>query len=94
MITKQIEVCNAIIYSVSCEENDPVDIHCGGPCTLGYDFGVSPDEDMKDIKIFLEQTIKKYEQPLMSISTYTQKDFPVKYLCTKDKMESCIKKGY
>lgn len=91
MKTKKIEVCEAVLYSISCEHNDSVDIRCGGPAMLGYDFGVSPDEDEKDIKEFLEKTVKKYKNPFISIRTSKQKNFPVKHLWTKEKMEECIK---
>lgn len=94
MKTEQIEVCEAVVYSVSCEHNDSVDIRCGGPAMLGYDFGVSPDENEEDIKKFLKETVKKYHQPFISVSTYKQKNFPVKHLWTKERMEACIKKGY
>lgn len=94
MKTKVIKVCDANVFSVSCEPNDSVDIRCGGPAVLGYDFGVSPDENKEDIKKFLQVTIKKYHQPLNGISVSKQKDFPIKDLWTKERMEECIKRGY
>lgn len=89
-----IEVCEANVFSVSCEHNDSVDIHCGGPAILGYDFGVSPDEDKEEIKLFLRETVKKYKQPFMGVSVYKQPNFPIESLWTKEKMDACIKKGY
>lgn len=86
MKTEVIEVCEANVFSISCEHNDSVDIRCGGPAILGYDFGVSPDEDKEDIKKFLRETIKKYHQPLNGISVYKQKNFPVKHLWTKERI--------
>lgn len=94
MKTEKIEVCEAKVYSVSCEHNDSVDIRCGGPAILGYDFGVSPDEDEEDIKQFLRETVKKHHQPFMGVSVSKQKNFPVEHLWTKQRMENCIKKGY
>jgi hypothetical protein len=49
MKTKIIEVCDAVVYNVSCAENDYADIRCGGPVTLGYDFIMSPDENTEEI---------------------------------------------
>jgi hypothetical protein len=94
MKTNVIEVCTANVFSVSCEHNDSVDIRCGGPAILGYDFGVSPDEDQADIEKFLKETVKKNRQPFMRISVSKQKNFPVQSLWTKEKMEKCIKNGY
>ena len=94
MKTKTIEVCTATVYDVSCEYNDSVDVRAGGPATLGYAFGVSPDEDEESVKEFLRKTVKKYGQPLMGISTSKQEDFPVKHLWTRERMEDCISKGY
>ena len=93
MKTKTIEVCNAKVYDIACERNDPVDIRCGGPAVLGYDFGVSPDEDEAEILKFLRETLKKYNRPLIGISVKVQKDFPVKHLWTKERMEKCIKEN-
>ena len=91
MKTKIIEVCDAIVYSVACKRNDPDDIKCGGSPVLGYDFGVSPDESIDDITEFLSQTLKKFNRPFMSISYNVQKNFPIKHLWSKERMEDCIK---
>jgi len=91
MKTKSIEVCDAVVYNIACERNDSVDIRCGGPATLGYDFGVNPDENKDEIIKFLRKTLKKYNRPIIGISTTIQKEFPINYLWTKEKMEECIK---
>lgn len=86
-----IEVCDAILYDVACAENDSTDIKCGGPAILGYDFGVSQDENKKDMIKFIKDCIEKYNRPFMGISTRTVKNYPVEHLWTKDKIENCIK---
>jgi len=91
MKTKNIEVCDAIFIDISCQSNDPVDIRAGGPEILGYEFYVSPDEDIKEIEDFLKKCIKKYNQPYMGMTNKKREDFPVKHLWTKEKMEECIK---
>jgi hypothetical protein len=93
MKTKTIEVCDAIHVDIACDRNDPVDVRCGGPAVLGYDFFVSPDEDVEDLKKFLENCIKKYRRPFMGISTSSHKDFPVENLWTREMMEKCIKEN-
>jgi len=93
MKKKTIEVCNAIIIDVSCQLNDSTDIKCGGPPVLGYDFGVSPDEDIKKLKKKVEKWCKKYHRGFMSIRTNKYKDFPVEHLWTPEKIENCIKEN-
>lgn len=93
MKTKTITVCDAIVIDITCERNDMADIKCGGPATVGYEFGVSPDEDIEELKKFLTSCIKKYNRPFMGISTHKQKDFPIKHLWTKERMEKCIKEN-
>jgi hypothetical protein len=93
METKTIEVCDAVFVDVSCERNDPVDIRCGGPAILGYEFHVSPDEDIFDLVDFITICIKKNHRPFMGISTGERKDFPVKDLWTREMIENCIKEN-
>jgi hypothetical protein len=91
MKTKTIVVCDAVVYSIACTMNDSADVRCGGPPVLGYDFGVSPDEDEAETTKFLLKMIKKYHRPLIGISHAVQKDFPVEHLWTRERMEECIK---
>ena len=93
MKKKTIEVCEAVVISVSCKQNDSVDIRCGGPAILGYDFGVSPDEDINKWKKKVKGFIDKYNRPFMGISHSTQKDFPVEHLWTLERIEECIKEN-
>lgn len=90
MKTKTIEVCDAICFDVSCKENDWVDIKCGGSPILGYEFCVSPDEDIKEITKFIKTLIKKYNRPFMGISTRIIKNYPVDNLFNKEHIEQCI----
>jgi hypothetical protein len=93
MITKTIEVCDAVLYDVSCKENDSCDIRCGGPAILGYEFGVSPDENKEEMINHIKTCIKKYNIPFMYISTRIIKNFPVNSLWTKESIENCIKEN-
>ena len=34
--------------TIDCEQNDSVDIKCGGPVFIGFDFFVDADENMVD----------------------------------------------
>ncbi len=93
MKTKTIEVCDGIFIDVTCAHNDPVDIRCGGPATIGYEFIISPDEDVEDMTNFIKSCLKKYRRPLIGIDTSTRKDFPVEHLWTKERIEKCIKEN-
>ena len=76
---------------VDCERNDPVDIKCGGPYILGYDFFVE-DNNVDEVKEFIKIKLKEYRQPLMGISV-----IDVNYDCKvwdKEMIEKCIKNGY
>ena len=76
---------------VDCEENDIVDIRCGGPRILGYDFYVE-DEEVKDLVKFIKEMLKKYNQPLMKIQTIS--NVTSFYVWNKENIEKCIKEGY
>jgi hypothetical protein len=93
MKTKTIEVCDAVYVDVSCERNDPTDIKCGGPAMLGYEFYVSPDENIFELIDFISEVIKKYHRPFIGICTGEKKDFPVNNLWTREEIENCIKKN-
>lgn len=92
METKQITVCDAIFIDVSCERNDWVDIKCGGPAILGYEFYVSPDEDIEMVKNEIVKYIKKYHRSFMGISHHVRKNFDIQKLWTLERIEECIKK--
>jgi hypothetical protein len=91
METKTITVCTANLFTVNCEYNDPTDINCGGPAILGYDFYVSPDEDITEVKRFIKKCLKKYDRPLLNIITSKHKNFPTSDLWDMKKIEKCIK---
>ena len=70
METKQITVCDAIFIDVSCERNDWTDIKCGGPAILGYEFYVSPDEDIEMVKNEPKKIIQ--EKPITKEEDFTE----------------------
>lgn len=76
---------------VDCEENDIVDIKCGGPRILGYDFYVE-DKKVDELIEFVKETLKKYHQPLMGINTI--KNVTCTKTWDKENIEKCIREGY
>ena len=78
--------------TVNCEQNDSVDIKCGGPDFLGFDFFVDADEDMVD---FIKSKLGENGLPVMSISvSEKENEIEEKNLWTKEKISECIRKGY
>lgn len=76
---------------VNCVANDPVDIRCGGPEYLGFDFSVK-EEETDEIKKFIVLTLESLEIPLTKIyvgekTTLTEKD-----VWTKERIVEEIKK--
>jgi len=60
----QLIKCSKI--SVNCVANDPVDIRCGGPEYLGFDFNVI-EEQTEVMKKFIEVTLATFKVPLTSM---------------------------
>lgn len=75
---------------VDCERNDPVDIRCGGPVTLGFDFFVN-DEEADDMISFIKKELNKNKLPLMAINHYQCQDTTP---WTKEMIRNCIREGY
>lgn len=76
---------------VDCERNDPVDIRCGGPQILGFDFFVK-DENVDEMISFIKEQLKLNHLPLMAITTVFA---PTEAkLWTKEMIAKCIKEGY
>jgi len=91
MKTKSIIVCDALKIDIGCEYNDSVDIRCGGPAVLGYDFYVAPNEDERNLEMFLKNCLRKYKRNNLGIHFSIRENFPVENLWTREKMEECIK---
>lgn len=82
------EICKII---VDCEDNDIVDIKCGGPRFLGYDFFVKTEE-VEEVIDFIKEKLKENNQPLIRI--FSTSGSEKAELWTKEKIEKCIKDGY
>lgn len=78
--------------SVDSVHNDPVDIRCGGPEYLGFDFFVKEGE-VKEMAIFIADTMNKYGVPLDGMNVV---GVPVSLsenkVWTKERIEACIQK--
>ena len=75
---------------IDCERNDIVDIKCGGPEYLGFDFFVE-DENIDEMILFIKEELKKNNLPLISINYYDTNNTKI---WTKEQISECIKEGY
>ena len=75
--------------SVDCALNDPVDIKCGGPEYLGFDFFVK-EEQTEEMKNFVIELLNKYEVPFISISTYGRRNLKEESIWSKERIEESI----
>jgi len=88
---KRVAAYEALKISVNCEENDQVDMKCGGPATLGFDFFIDPDKKKLMIE-FIGRCLRDNGRPCISI--HDSGKSVVEKVWTKDMIERCIKKGY
>ena len=77
---------------VNCEYNDPIDIKCGGPHILGYDFFID-DVNVEEYIVFIKEQLKINKQPLMEISIRDENREGV-HIWNKEEIQKCIKEGY
>jgi hypothetical protein len=89
--TRRVTQTEGRAVDVTVKENDSVDIRCGGPRTLGFDFFVHADEDADDLENFLRAELRKNRLPCMSIFI-SEPRFSDAKLWTRAKMAACIKK--
>ena len=82
---------NCSKISVDCVKNDPVDIRCGGPDYLGFDFYVK-EELTDEMKNFISVTLESLEVPLTRIFISGKKVLEEKDVWTKEKIVEIIKK--
>lgn len=77
--------------SVDCVINDPVDIRCGGPEYLGFDFNVKEEETEK-MKKFIEITLETFEIPLINLYQSGTNQLEEKYIWSKERIAEEIRK--
>ena len=92
MKTITVELVKTRKITISCYKNDLVDIKCGGPEYLGFDFFVDADISIKKIEKFIINTLKKYNHPILSLHINKNKFRWIEKnnLWTFEKIENCI----
>ena len=84
------EILNCSKISVDCVYNDPVDIRCGGPEILGFDFFVKGNETESMI-IFIKKALNEANIPLISIGVVEKNIFlRENQVWTKEKIVASI----
>ena len=76
--------------SVNCVANDPVDIRCGGPAYLGFDFNVR-EEQTEELKKFIVATLQSFEVPLKNLYVSGTIKLSEKDVWTKERIVKAIK---
>ena len=76
---------------VDCVPNDPVDIRCGGPNYLGFDFNVEKNKVDK-MKKFIIVTLDEFGIPLASMYSSGEFDMAEEEVWTKERIVKEIKK--
>ena len=75
--------------SVDCVSNDPVDIRCGGPEFLGFDFYVR-EENTKEMTKFIIMTLDNLEVPFVSIKVTGTAEVKEEDVWTKKRVVKAI----
>ena len=75
--------------NVDCVVNDPVDVRCGGPAYLGFDFNVK-EEQTEEMKKFIALTLEKFEVPLENMYVSGSIDLNEKDVWTKERILQAV----
>lgn len=81
-------ICSKL--SVDCVRNDPVDVRCGGPEYLGFDFFVK-EEEFSEMQKLVIATLNTLEIPLISIYESEKLTLTKKDIWTKESIVESIK---
>jgi len=83
----------SVLLVVDCVRNNSVDIRCGGPQFLGYDFNVEK-EKVEEMKAFIQQKINENNQSFIGISEELFRKSKKCNIWTKTDIEIAICKSY
>ena len=77
------EIVKCVLISIDCKKNDPVDVKCGGPAYLGFDFWVK-DSEKEEMKSYIIESLKDFNIPIASIYYNGEDDRPLRSIWTKE----------
>jgi len=88
-VVRELVVARSV--SIDTIPNDPVDVRCGGPYYLGFDFKVDADEDVSNLREYLTSVFADCHKPYERISiTTTTVDVPKEHIWSREKMRQYI----
>ena len=76
---------------VDCVANDPVDVRCGGPEYLGFDFNVKK-EQTEEMKKFIREALNSFSVPVAAIYSCGEIDLDEEKVWTKERIVESISK--
>lgn len=80
--------------SVDVCENCSVDIRCGGPQFVGYDFCVAYEVPSKEVRSFIEKCLKESNLPCRGITiSRSKREVPYKSVWTRKKIAKEIREN-
>jgi len=85
------KLIKCIKIGVDCVGNDPVDIRCGGPLYLGFDFNVL-EKEQDEMKEYIAQTLVKFDVPVTRIYASELVEITEKDIWTKERIAKEIEK--
>lgn len=84
-LVKCVQIC------VDCVENDPVDVRCGGPSYLGFDFFVDK-KFSNEMQEYIMNTLNKFNVPCENIYSTCERNIEKDKVWTKERILNEIKK--
>lgn len=79
------------LIAVDCEKNDSVDIRCGGPIFVGYDFVAEGTKE--ELEAFIRDTLSICKQPVSSVILTPYSSAEAK-IWSKEEIEEEIRNSY
>lgn len=84
-------LCKLRHICVNVCRNDPVDVKCGGPSVLGFDFYVDAEIRFGKWKRFIEKELEALRVvPCMGIHDYGIAELPESSIWTEARIKECI----
>ena len=87
-----MKTVKCITINVDCCHNDPVDVRCGGPEYLGFDFYVKRHEEQEMIR-YIITSLEELHVPLMSIRLGDPIELAEEHVWTKERILKSIVKS-
>ncbi len=86
-----VEAVETIHYVVDMQQNDRVDIRCGGPHFLGFDFYVDSETPTEEVEAFIREELEKNDKPCLSVRTSGTRLVRPEQAWTMAMIADCIK---